>query len=176
MNPQLTLLVIESIISVLMIGALVNALRHDSGSQNADYWAALAFTFMTGQITLSAISSYIDCNLKIACAKAFAALLMLAVTTVNWRRYYSNSEKQNEKYWEAMDRQTDRVSMSQALELVPQEHRAEFQRFVTSGEASPEFLAALDENEQMQKAVDIMFSFYEKAFNKFVDLLHPPKG
>ena len=55
--------------------------------------------------------------------------------------------------------------------LVAQEWQESFLRFIETGEAKPEFLAFLDENEDCQKAVEQAFAMQSKEFEEFARLL-----
>lgn len=64
------------------------------------------------------------------------------------------------------------MHVERLLPLVPVRWREEFRRFVQTGEASPEFLAELDQNPELQRPAQIAFEESCEEFVDFVNALH----
>lgn len=63
------------------------------------------------------------------------------------------------------------MNIESLLERVPARYRAEFSRFLDSGEASPEFLAFLDSDSDCQKLVDLAMTQQASELRGFVQAL-----
>ena len=65
------------------------------------------------------------------------------------------------------------MSDHDAVALVPERWKSEFQRFLSTGNASPEFLDYLDKDPQGQSAVEIALKAESSAFEKLAETVRP---
>ncbi|HEX7678857.1 MAG TPA: hypothetical protein VF713_12080 [Thermoanaerobaculia bacterium] len=65
------------------------------------------------------------------------------------------------------------MSDEDALKLVPEKWREDFKRFLQTGNASPEFLDYLDNDQHGQQAVEIALKAESSAFETLAETVRP---